>query len=174
VDNFPALAGKIGHTKFLKPMYRGLSSRVAPAAAAASAAVHAPAAAAGSGAADGAAASAAAPTKGETKEGTVATAGAGSAVAAVAAAAAAAASSSSDGTSTGGMSPAVPAAPSVTPLTDIEGLYLTSRDVVGVNSLQGELMGAWLSVHAMLGYRLIDVKLHGRNVSEEILAHTPK
>ena len=171
MDNFPSLVGrrtaacpggKIGRTRILKPMFRGLSTRVVHPSVVA---VQPPSPAGGgpSGSSEVVASDAAKAAAAGGGGG-----GGGGGVGTVAAAAAAAAADSESK-----MSPAR-AAPTVTPLTDIEGLYMTSRDVVGLNSVQGELMGAWLAVHAMLGYSLLDVKLYGRSVPEEIVAHTAR
>ena len=156
MDNFPDLGGKIGRTKVYQ-RFRGLSSKAHLSA----------------NYADTQLASDLAGTERNKQEeaGSI-----GSITDALTAAATTSKSAETDanGESADSKLSASSSVPSVTPLTDIDNLFLTSKDIVGINTIQGELTGAWLAVHAILGYRLIDVKLYGRNILEELKMHAPK
>jgi len=56
----------------------------------------------------------------------------------------------------------------IKPSTPILNLCLTGRDLVGVNSVNGSIMGGWLALHQVLGYTCSDVALMGRNVISEL------
>jgi hypothetical protein len=60
----------------------------------------------------------------------------------------------------------------VKPTTHVEGLFFTSRDVIGGSDMKAQLIGASLCLHAVLGYDTCDVLMRNRNAISEIRAHS--
>jgi all-trans-retinol 13,14-reductase len=65
-------------------------------------------------------------------------------------------------------SPARSGIPSLRAPTCIPGLFLGSADITPTNSIEGEILAGWISVHAALGYDVWDLFVKRRNVVDEL------
>lgn len=61
----------------------------------------------------------------------------------------------------------------VKPTTEgVDGLYFTSKDVIGGVGVKAQMIGASLCLHSVLGYDSTDVLMRQRNAIREIDSHS--